>query len=166
MVAFTYALGAGFPGATNRNHDATVTAEAINSANAPAAYGIGICVDANGIRPPTGTDTSINGLYVRPYPTQGGGPVSGIVNDPLGTSTPPNAGIGNVLKRGFMTVRLAGGGPVVKGGQVFISTVAATAGQVFGTSAAAGASPITLGAQTYFNGPADPGGITEIAFNL
>jgi hypothetical protein len=167
MVAFTYRMDVGFAGTTNRNHDSTVVAETIDTANAPTQYGEAVMIDANGIRKPTAADTALQpwGFFVRPWVTQGGG-VTTPTNDQLGHSTPPNSGVASVQKRGFMTVLLSGGGPVVKGGTIYVGTVGAQAGLVYGTAAAAGATPITLDSKSYFNGPADAKGITEIAVNL
>lgn len=169
MVAYQFRMDTGYPGTTNRQHDSTITPEVIDAANPPTAYGLGCIVDATvgGIRPAGGSDTHIDGFNVRPYVTQGGGPVNPIVNDPLYTSTPPNSGqSGGLLRRGFIIVKLAGGGPVVKGSPVFVSIVAGTAGQVFGTSAAAGAGAIALDGKSFFMGAADAQGITELAFNI
>lgn len=169
MVAFTFALPTGIPGAVNRAQSADVTAEQINTgpaADTPTAYGVGVVVDAAGLHLPA-AGAVIAGFYVRPYPTQGGGPVSGIVNDPLGTSTPPTSGIGNVLRRGRMIVRMGtGAAAVVKGQAAEVSVTGATRGHVFGAGdAGAGAGAIAMPSTT-FVGPADAGGITEIAFNI
>lgn len=169
IVAYQFRLDTGYPGTSNRVHDATVTPEVIDAAAPPLAYGLGCVIDATtgGIRAAATGDTKIDGFNLRPYPMQGGGPASGIVNDPLYTSTPPNAGLsGGLLRRGFIIVKLAGGGPVVKGAPVFVSIVTATAGQVFGTSAAAGTGAIALDTKSSFMGAADSTGITELAFNL
>ena len=171
MVAYQFRMDTGYPGAVNRVHDATVVAEVIDAANPPPTYGVMLAMDAatGTVRPPAAADTlaAFAGLYVRPYPTAGGGPVSGIVNDPLYVSTPPNSGVANVLKRGFMTVQLNAASPaVVKGQQVGIFIGAPSAGNPAGgvTGAAPGATVLEINAT--FMGPADSKGITEVAFNL
>jgi hypothetical protein len=172
MVAYQYRIDVGYPGTINRVHDASVVAEVINTTTPPLNYGCMVSMDAatGTIRVPAATDTAamFSGMYVRPYVTQGGGPVSPIVNDPLYTSTPPNAGVGNVLKRGFMSVRLNAASPaVVKGQAVGVFIGAATAGNPTGgvTGAAVSATVLAVPA-SYFMGPADANGYCEIAYNL
>jgi hypothetical protein len=170
MVAFQFRMDVGYPGATNRNHDATVEAQLINSTTPPTAYGIGVAMDAatGSIRPPVTADTAIYGLYVRPWPTQGFGVPPGSLNDPLGAATPPVSGIGNVLKRGYMTVKLQSTAAAVKGAPVQIWTGAAAGPHVPGginADAAAAGSNVTL-PNSYFMGAADANGITEIAVNI
>lgn len=167
MVAFVYRMDTGYPGITNRQHDCTVEAQVISSVAPPPEYGLGLVIDgATGqIRVPAAGDTQMTpvyGLYVKPYPTQGS-----TFNDPLGAASPPIAGIGNVLKRGYMTVKLRGATPAVKGAPVFIWKAAAGGGQVPGGVTADGttaASVMTL--PGYFMGPADANGITEVALNI
>jgi hypothetical protein len=179
VVAYQYRIDTGYAGTTNRNHDATVTAEVIDTSNPPVSYGVAVAYNPTGT-PPGGiraliagdVTASVAGMYVRPYPTQGGGPVSPIVNDPLYTSTPPNAGQANVLKRGFMTVSLAGANPAIKGAPVFVALPAGgAAGAVYAGSGAGGTTSPGVGyiaIPAVFMGPADtsPRTITEIAYNL
>jgi hypothetical protein len=114
------------------------------------------------IRIPTAPSDVIDGFYVRPYPTQSS-------QDPLGVSTPPTftqQPVANVLKRGFMSVKLNGATAAAKGMPVMVWGAAAAGGQIpGGVTAVTGASSITVPG-TYFVGPADPGGFTEIAYNL
>jgi len=172
MVAFQFRMGAGIAGAYNRVHDATIVALPLDG-TVPPGYGVmGSFGTAGAYRLAQASDTLANfaGLYARPYPTHGDG--SGgtpMVNDPLGTSTAPTKGIANVMKRGFMTVQLNAASPAVVRGQavgIFIGT--ASAGNPVGgvTGAAPGATVIALGNNSYFMGPADANGITEIAYNL
>jgi hypothetical protein len=161
-------MDVGYPGAVNRTQPATVQAEILNTTTPPLGYGTMLVMDsATGtLRPPTGTDTlaGFAGLYVRPYPRQ-----SNLnINDPLGTATPPTTGMGDVLKRGYMIVRLNTASPaVVKGQPVGVFIGAATAGNPAGgvTGAAPGATVLAL-TNSQFMGPADANGMTEIAYNL
>ena len=174
MVAFAYRMDVGYPGSTNRNHDSTVVREILTPTLAaqPTSYGVMLAMDATGVvRVPTAGDTLANfaGFFVRPYPTQGG-TLSAPVNDPLYVSTPPGpAAEANVLKRGFMTVKLNAASPAVSKGQpvgIFIGTP--TAGNPAGgvTGAAPGATVIAVPG-SYFQGPGDVGqSMTEIAYNL
>lgn len=168
MVAFQYRMDAGYPGAINRAHDATIQAEVMDNTGVPATYGLMLTMGTNGVRAPVASDTAamFSGLYVRPYPTAGGS-VSNAVNDPLSVSTPPGIGHANVMKRGYMAVKLNAASPAVVKGQavgIFIGT--ASAGNPAGgvTGAAPGATVLAIPAK--FVGPADANGITEIEYNL
>jgi hypothetical protein len=164
MVAFQYAMPAGIPGTVNRVHDATVVAEILNPTTPPTQYGTAVVMDAatGTIRVPIAADTVFDGLYSRPYPTQSS-------QDPLGTSTPPTyvqQPIGNVLRRGFMSVLLRGATAAAKGAPVYVWTAAAAGGQIPGgiTAVSGASSAVMPGA--FFRGPADPGGFTEVEYNL
>jgi hypothetical protein len=160
-------MDVGYPGAVNRIHDATVQAELLNTTTPPLGYGVMLVMDAatGTVRPPTGTDTAATfaGFFVRPYPRQS----NLSMNDPLYQATPPTTGHGDVLKRGYMTVKLNAASPAVAKGQplgVFIGT--ASAGNPAGgvTGAAPGATVLAVNGT--FMGPADANGMTEIAYNL
>jgi hypothetical protein len=177
MVAIQFRMDVGYPGAINRAHDATITSLPIGTAP-PAGYGVMTAFDtvpiSGAARAVVSTDTLVNfaGFYVRPFPTHGEG-TSGttMVNDPLGTSTPPTTGLANLMKRGFMTVKLNAASPAVKRGDpigIFIGTATTgnPAGGVTGAAPLAG-SVIQLNLpNTFFMGPADAKGIVEIAYNL
>lgn len=172
MAAFQYRMGVGYAGCVNRVHDATVVREVLSPTAAPSSYGVMLTYDqpTGVVRAPTTGDTAAGfaGIFVRPFPTHGGG-LSTPVNDPLGFSTPPGpAQEANVLKRGFIIVQLNAASPAVVKGQavgVFIGT--ASAGNPPGgiTGAAPAATVLAL-PNTYFQGPADASGMTEIAYNL
>lgn len=167
MVAFLYRMDVGYPGAVNRVHDATVQAEILNPTTPPTGYGTMLVMDAatGTVRPPTGADTAaaFAGFYVRAYPRQ-----SNLnMNDPLGQATPPSQGHGDVLKRGYMLVKLNAASPaVVKGQPVGVFLGPTTAGNPAGgvTGAAPGAAVLAVNGT--FMGPADANGMTEIAYNL
>jgi hypothetical protein len=65
-------------------------------------------------------------------------------------------------------VALGGTAAAAKGGTVYVRVAAAAAGKPLGgfEAAADGTNTIALPANTYFTGPADAYGITEIAFNI
>ena len=175
MVAFAYRMDVGFAGTTNRQHNSTVVAENIDTANPPTQYGIAVVIDpATGtIRPPKVGDPTLAatppgvayGLYVRPYVTQGGSALAP-VNDPLGVSTPPNSGIGNVLRRGFMTVKLYGATAAVKGAPAYIWAAAPAGGQILGGVTAVSTPASVMALPGIFMGPADAKGIVEVQLNL
>jgi hypothetical protein len=172
VVAFTLRMPVGWPGYVNRALHATVQTEMIDPAAPPTSYGVMLIMDAatGTVRPATATDTAAGfaGFYVRPWPTQGGGITTGPVNDPLGGATPHNSGPCDVLKRGYMIVQLNSASPAVVKGQpvgVFIGTPSAgnPAGGVSG--AAVDATHLAV-PNSFFMGPADANGMTEISYNL
>lgn len=165
MVAFLYRMDTGYPGAVNRTEIAHTEANTVNNSTPPTAFGIGVVVDANGIRPPVGADTAISGILVRPWPFQ---PNTGGMNYPLGAGTPPTVGNLDVLKRGYVIVKMASTAAAVKGAPVQVWTGAAAGPHVPGginADAAAGGSNVTIPG-TYFMGPADANGLTEIAYAI
>ncbi len=165
-VAFQYRMPAGIPGAVNRASSANVEAAIVDATLPPASYGLGLVIDgtSHNVRIPKSGDTanSIYGMYVRPYPT------GGSATDGLGTSTPPGAGsIANVLKRGYMTVKLNGATAAAKGGTVFVRILTGTGTVIGGIEAAADSTnTVTLPSNWYFTGPADASGNVEIAVNI
>lgn len=163
--AFLYRMPAGIPGDVNRVQAATIEAQVITPSGTtghPTAYGLAVSIDAttHQVRVVADPDTAAYGFLVRPYPTNSG-------TDGLGTSTPPLTGICDVLKRGYMTVKLGGSTAAVKGGAVYVWSSADSGDHVQGQVEAA--SPSTDGfaiSGAYFMGPADDNGNVEIAFNI
>lgn len=166
MVAFLYRMDTGYPGCVNRAEIATVEAGTINTSTPPTAYGIGVVNDPNGIRPPTAADTVVSGIFVRPYPLQ---PNTGGISLPLGTAgVPPTVGNGDVLRRGYIIVKMQSTAAAVKGAPVAVWIGAAAGPHVPGgvnADAAAAGSNVAL-PNSYFMGPADTNGIVEIAVNI
>lgn len=164
MVAFQYALPSGIPGAANRlGSGSTIEGQIIMASNPPLAFGTAVMMDASGqIRPPIagdGATPTFYGMYVRPYPTYS-------TQDALGVNNPPPSGIGNVMKRGYMTVKLMAG-TAVKGAPVHIGLPGVAGPDVAGgVTATAVSSTVALLANSYFMGPADASGMTEIAVNI
>lgn len=168
MVAFLYRMPSGIPGAVNRNEMSTIEAQLVLSTNPPLAYGLPVVIDAatNKIRAVIGTDTVglIYGINVRPYPTQS----SASQSEPLGIAVPPASGITNILKRGYISVLLGGATAAAKNGAVFIRVALPVAGKPLGgfEAVADGVNTIAMPPGTYFMGPSDAQGNTEIAFNI
>ncbi|HVQ51726.1 MAG TPA: hypothetical protein VMS92_16910 [Mycobacterium sp.] len=169
-------MPAGIAGASNRQQASTIERQ-IMSATAPATvYGVMMSWEAGGtnaVRLPAPGDTapSFAGLLVRPYPTNSS-------NDGLNTSTPMTSAQGgeaNIMKRGYMTVRLYGATPVTKGLPVQVSLATAGSDVPGGITATPVATNIINIPNCYFMGPAftDPNtanagspSIVEIAYNI
>lgn len=124
MTAFVYRMPSGVPGALSRTGLALAVEQAILlSGSAPSAYGLPVAVDgATGhVRAIQAGDAaaSVYGFLVRPFPTQGGdGQTTG-----LGVSAPPTSGQVDVLKLGYMSVKVTNGTPA-KNGPVYVRVTA------------------------------------------
>lgn len=159
--AILYRMPSGIPGDISRASVATVESGVFDSANPFASYGIPVKKVGGKIRPVASGDAAsvIIGLLVRPYPTGGS-------QDPLGTSTPPTTGIGNVLRRGYMTVQNNAGTPA-DGGTVYVRVAAASGAKVIGgIEAVADGTNTVVMAGAVFKNAGDANGNVEIEFNI
>jgi len=169
-VAFTYRMGAGFPGDVNRTHPASIVPGLQDTNDPVRLYGDPVLFDAtdNTYRGFTTADTGdaqlIAGVLVRPYPTQ---QQSGGMSATLGAAVPPTSGVIDVLDDGFVIVKCNnfGANPPKKGGDVWVWVVASTGNHVIGGfEAAEDATPANtskvLNAQ--WVSPPDAAGIAEM----
>lgn len=162
MVAFTYRMPSGIPGAVSRESVSTIEAIPSNASLPFAGFGLFGKI-ASGKFVPVGSGdaaAAVYGLLVRAYP-------AGNTQDGLGTSTPnQGATIHDVLRRGYMTVKNNAGTPALNG-QVYVRVAAAAAGKPIGGIEAAADSTNTIAVTNcIFMGPADANGNVEIAFNI
>lgn len=167
-VAFTYRMGAGFPGDVNRTHPASILPGLMDVDEPILAYGFPTLLDvsANTYRAVNATDdaiTVIDGVLVRPYPTQ---QTTGGMSASIGSATPPVTGVIDVLDDGFIMVQcnnFAAASPV-KGGAVYIWTAASAGQHVLGgfEAAATGGSSTAKITNAKFNGPPDVNGVCEL----
>jgi hypothetical protein len=102
--------------------------------------------------------TVVYGLLQRPYPTNA-------ANEALGTATPPDSGLCDVVVRGYMTVKLSQG-TAAKGGQVYVRVTADTGKLVGDIETAADSAKCVAVANCIFMGGADASGNVEIRFNI
>ncbi|AOY96862.1 hypothetical protein BKK79_35810 [Cupriavidus sp. USMAA2-4] len=165
LQAYTYRMPAGFAGDLQRAEVATVETQQIDSSAPPTAFGVAVKLVSGKVQPiNSGSDTAaaVYGVNLRAYPIQTNG------SDPLGTSTPPVAGLTDILKRGYVNVQLNGATAAAKGGTVYVRVANASAGKPIGgfEAAADGANTVAMPASWYFTGPADAYSITEIAINI
>ncbi len=175
MVAFLLNMPSGFPGSMSRWEHATVEGQPVNTTTPPLTYGTAVVMDvATGtIRQATTSDTTIYGLLVRPWPTQGFGNPLGSLNDPVGATAPARAGASDVMRRGYMLVQIGGAAAAVKGAPANIWVGATGGGQVQGnvTAVAPGAGTCVAIPGLVFMSVADPGpgqstGVVEVAYNI
>jgi len=164
MTAFSYRMPAGIPGALSRaTGQDTVSQELYDSAATFSAFGLPAKMGSNGKVQPMGAGdaaTALYGILVRPYPV-------GASQDGLGVSTPATSGIANVLRRGWINVKLGGTAPATKKSQVYVRVANAAAGKPIGGFEAAADSTNTVApAGLFFTGPADANGNAEVEFNL
>jgi hypothetical protein len=154
-----YRMSSGIAGDVSRPAQSLIESATLNAAAAFAAYGLAGKFVGGKFVPLAGGETAadVRGFLVRPYPTQtanadGSGVQLGIV--------------GNVMRRGYMTV-VCGAGVPAKDGQAYARIAAPSAGKpLAGIEAVAdGANTIAI-AGCRFTGPADAAGNVEIEFNL
>lgn len=169
-IAITYRMGAGFPGDVNRTHPFSVLPGLMTPtlASKVRRYGDPVLIDtaSNSYRGLLVGDTGVtkvDGILVRPYPTQQmtGGPFATI-----GAATPPDGpAVIDVINEGFVIARcnnFATQQPT-KGGAVHIWYAADSGAHRQGglESVATGGSTIAI-TNLKWNGPTDLDGVTEL----
>jgi hypothetical protein len=161
---FLYRMPSGIPGAVNRASLAKVDAAILDAVNYPTSFAVPVVIDATStnMRKVMAGDAAANifGIYVRPFPTSNGSTVDG-----LGTATPPNAGIGSVLKSGYIDAKV-NYGTCTKDSPVYVRTVAGAFATIGGFEAGADGTNSFVLPNAYWNGTADANGNAEIAYNL
>ena len=167
-IAFTFRMGAGFPGDVNRTHPASIVPGLINTTNPVALYGFPAVIDGttSSYRGLVAGDTAltlIDGILARPYPTQ---QMTGGMSSSIGAAAAPTSGVADFLEDGFIiaTCNNFAAQPPVKGGAVYVWIAASTGNHVQGgfEAAAGGGSNTILLTNARWNGPTDANGVTEI----
>lgn len=161
--AFLYRMPAGIPGDVTRASQSTLEPVFLDPALPFAGYGLFGKIAAGKFVPFGAGDANgaDYGLLVRAYPTTGG---SG--TDPLGTATPQAKGVVDVMRRGYMAVKL-NAGTAAKDSPVYVRVAAAAAGKPIGGIEAAADSTNTVAITiASFMGPADASGNVEIQYNI
>ncbi|MFX3545035.1 structural cement protein Gp24 [Ralstonia mannitolilytica] len=159
--AYLYRMPSGIPGDVSRPSQATIEPGIFDSSFPFASYGIPVKKVNGKIRPVASGDAAavIIGLLVRPFPTRSS-------QDPIGTSTPPTTGVGDVMRRGYMTVQCNAGTPA-DGGAVYVRVAAPSGAKVIGgIEAAADGTNTVVMAGAAFRNAGDASGNVEIEFNL
>ena len=163
MVAYTYRMPSGIPGTISRESQSTVESTYLDPTTPFPAYGRFAKNVAGKSQPIGAADvaTSIYGLLIRPFPTTGLNP-----SDPLSASVPPTSGVGNLVRRGYVTVQ-NNFGTAALGGIVYIRIAVPSGPKVIGGIEAAsdGANTIIV-PNCNFMSAADASGNVEIAYNI
>lgn len=166
-AAFTFRMPAGFPGDVNRTHPFSVEPGLMDVTNPIRRYGDPALINssANSYRGFIAGDTAvtkINGVLVRPYPTQ---QTTGGLSASIGAATPPVTGIVDILNAGYIMVKCENfaASPCAKGGAVYVR-VAATAGALIQGAfhAADDGADAILVSNARWNGPPDANGVAEL----
>jgi hypothetical protein len=159
MGSILYRMPSGIPGDISRSSASDVESVILNASLPFSAFGlVGKKVGGKFV-PFAGAETiaDVAGFLVRPYPTTGA--------DAAG-AVPPAAGIGNVLRRGFMTVKSNAGTPAADG-TVYVRVAAATGGKPLGgIEAVADSTNTFILTNAKFKSAADANGNVEIEFNI
>jgi len=163
MTAYLYRMPSGIPGDVTRQSQSTIEAQLLNSALPFPGYGLPGKIASGAFVPIAGGDTaaSVYGFLVRPYPTEGAN-----ASDPLGTGVPATSGAANILKRGYINVKV-NAGTASLGSAVYIRVATPSGAKVIGGIEAASDTTNTIQITgAYFTGAADASGNAEVAFNL
>lgn len=162
--AILYRMNNGIAGDVTRQSVATIETQMLDSTAPFSAYGLFGKVNSNGKFAPVGSGdaaSAVYGVLVRPFPTQGAN-----ASDPLGTSAPKTTGPADVLRRGYISVKL-NAGTATLGGSVYVRVASASTGKpIGGIEAAADSTNTILVAGASFMSAADASGNVEIGFNI
>jgi hypothetical protein len=162
--AFITRMPAGIAGDVTRREHADIEPQVMDTDYPVLRYGEPVKMVDGKIRPIT-TDDGINDIYgfgCRAYPVQTSS------NEALGTGTPPTNLHFDVMRRGYMTVKVQDGTPV-KNASVYVRTVAAddpTAQPIGGLECASDDGDCFEITNAKFMGEADSDGNVEISYNL
>jgi hypothetical protein len=172
-TAIQFRMPAGYSGALNRAHPASVIAHQNDPTNPVAFFGEGVMVNAGknavrGMLASDGTTGPIFGIAVRPFPFQQSQASADFAPAVIGTSAPLAGMAIDVLKSGFVMVSIPAGQTPGLGDPVYIWTAVASGAHVQGGLEAVNPSgngfQVDTAVTTYFNGGPDANGNVEVAF--
>lgn len=154
--AFLYRMPNGIAGDVTRREHAVIEAQIIDaSTDTPEEFGIPVVMVSGKMQHHNGDGEVTYGFLVRPYPTQV------TTNEAIGTATPSIVLPCDVLRRGYMTVKLAAGA-ATKNAQVYVAWDSTNMGKVQSTQ---GGNEDAI-PQCFFTGVGDADGNAEISFNI
>ena len=156
-----YRAGNGFAGDLTRPASPFTAEPNVTSTDIP--FGSAAVLDSGKVRAIAGGDTAVFGIVVRPYPIQG----QTYPNQAVGVGSIKSGAIADVLKAGYVNVKVQGATAPAKGGAVYVRTVDGGAGlPVGGFEAAADGTDSFVVTGALFNGTVDASGVAEIAYNI
>lgn len=166
-VAFSFRMGAGYPGDVNRSGSFSVLPALMDTTNQVRLYGDAVLSNpaANSVRGFLATDTAvtrIDGILVRPYPTQQS---SGGMAAAFGAATPPaGPAVVDVLRSGFAMVKCNNFAVNAcrRGDPVYVWIAASAGNNVQGGFVAASSGSTVTIANARWASPPDSSGIAEI----
>jgi len=135
-TAIQYHMPVGIPGDITRMEFSKVEPQMVDGSSsgtyAPGAYGIPVKLTNGLVRKLATGDSALYGFLVRPYPYNGSvGAAAG-----LGGGVPPTTGPCDVLRSGYIAVKLAFGSPT-RGSTAYVVTTANSSTGISGYGSAA-----------------------------
>lgn len=163
MVSYTTRMPSGFIGQVTRDDSKTIVSEIIDATTPPTAYGSFVKLVSGKLQPIASGDAAsvVLGLLVQPFPVQASGVVSALDT----AATPPASGLADVMRRGYLAVKLAQG-TAAKKGQVYVRVTADTGKAVGDIETAADSAKCVAVTGCFFTGAADANGVVEVEFNI
>lgn len=165
-VAFTFRMGAGFPGDINRTHPFSAVPGLMDSTDKIRLYGDPALISSTGTYrgfKAGDTATAIAGVLVRPYPIQ---QTTGGMSAAIGAATPPDGpAVIDVLEDGFIMVKCNdfAANPCIKGGAVYVRIAATSGNKIQGGFHAVADSTNTVAiTNAQWNSTPDASGVAEI----
>lgn len=154
MTVIKERMDAGIPGDVSRKLTARIEG---NILVADLPYGSPVQLDAGGkIVALYDEAAPVYGFIVRPYPAQS-------TRNDFGAGSAPKERVVDVLRSGYMTVKLVGSGSAIVKGAPVQAVFEAGAGVAVGDIVATGGVEVS---GCIFMGPPDANNNTEIAFNI
>lgn len=163
MTAYLYRMPSGFAGMITRVDPTDTEAQLIDPATPPTSFGIPVKMVAGKIQPLANGDaaTVIYGFLARPFPFQGQN-----ISGTIGVQVPPTSGPGDIMRRGYMSVKVNAGTPAF-GGVVYARVATPAGAKVIGgiEAVADGANTVIVANAQFMSAP-DANGNVEIAYNI
>ena len=170
MPVFTTRMPAGIAGTVTRANQATIEPQIMDANYPVTVYGVPVKYVSGLVRPIAASDTVatvVQGFLVRPFPTQN----LAAGSEALGTATPSLVNAGDIMKRGYMMIKVNASVPSAvpaKGGVVYCRKTDHGAGEylVGGVESDADSAKCEAIPGCYFTGAMDANGNCEIAYNI
>lgn len=163
MTAYLFRMPAGFAGMITRVDTSDTEPQLIDPTTPPTSFGVPVKLVAGKIQPLAAGDaaTVIYGFLARPFPFQGQN-----IAGTIGVQVPPTSGPGDIMRRGYMSVKVNAGTPANQG--VVYARVANPSGAkvIGGVEAVADGANTVIVANAQFMSAGDANGNVEIAYNI